>query len=407
MSIYHCSIKIGSRGKGQSAVAAAAYRSGQKLTDEELGAVSDYTRKSGVVYSEVSLCDNAPAEYINREILWNSVQTIEKASNSRLWREFEVALPQELSREEQIDTVRDYVKTLTEQGMCCDWSIHDKHDGNPHAHIMATVRSIKENGEWAAKCRKVYDLDENGQKIVKKYDKLGHKQYKSHKEDYNDWNNKERVEEWREKWAECCNKRLSEDKRIDHRSYKRQGIDKEPTIHEGYKVRMIAKKSGIALDRMAENWKIKQRNEYMQRIKQELEKVQQELEKIIKEKERAINAGKQRIAELLARRSRTVNSDNREPDERERETEGRERTAETSYNQSEEIDTETLIRRAKAVIDSSRASEESGATARKNRELAEQRRAAEESRRAEMERRAADQASRASRSSGQGFGRGM
>lgn len=102
--------KIGSRGKGQSAVAAAAYRSGQKLTDEELGAVSDYTRKSGVVYSEVSLCDNAPAEYINREILWNSVQTIEKASNSRLWREFEVALPQELSREEQIDTVRDYVK---------------------------------------------------------------------------------------------------------------------------------------------------------------------------------------------------------------------------------------------------------------------------------------------------------
>lgn len=407
MSIYHCSIKIGSRGKGQSAVAAAAYRSGQKLTDEELGAVSDYTRKSGVVYSEVSLCDNAPAEYINREILWNSVQTIEKASNSRLWREFEVALPQELSREEQIDTVRDYVKTLIEQGMCCDWSIHDKHDGNPHAHIMATVRSIKENGEWAAKCRKVYDLDENGQKIVQKYDKLGHKQYKSHKEDYNDWNNKERVEEWREKWAECCNKRLSEDKRIDHRSYKRQGIDKEPTIHEGYKVRMIAKKSGIALDRMAENWKIKQRNEYMQRIKQELEKVQQELEKIIKEKERAINAGKQRIAELLARRSRTVNSDNREPDERERETEGRERTAETSYNQSEEIDTETLIRRAKAVIDSSRASEESGATARKNRELAEQRRAAEESRRAEMERRAADQASRASRSSGQGFGRGM
>ena len=407
MSIYHCSIKIGSRGKGQSAVAAAAYRSGQKLTDEELGAVSDYTRKSGVVYSEVSLCDNAPAEYINREILWNSVQTIEKASNSRLWREFEVALPQELSREEQIDTVRDYVKTLTEQGMCCDWSIHDKHDGNPHAHIMATVRSIKENGEWAAKCRKVYDLDENGQKIVQKYDKLGHKQYKSHKEDYNDWNNKERVEECREKWAECCNKRLSEDKRIDHRSYKRQGIDKEPTIHEGYKVRMIAKKSGIALDRMAENWKIKQRNEYMQRIKQELEKVQQELEKIIKEKERAINAGKQRIAELLARRSRTVNSDNREPDERERETEGRERTAETSYNQSEEIDTETLIRRAKAVIDSSRASEESGATARKNRELAEQRRAAEESRRAEMERRAADQASRASRSSGQGFGRGM
>ena len=231
MSIYHCSIKIGSRGKGQSAVAAAAYRSGQKLTDEELGAVSDYTRKSGVVYSEVSLCDNAPAEYINREILWNSVQTIEKASNSRLWREFEVALPQELSREEQIDTVRDYVKTLTEQGMCCDWSIHDKHDGNPHAHIMATVRSIKENGEWAAKCRKVYDLDENGERI-----RLPSGNWKCHKENTVDWNDQKYAEVWRHSWETITNRYLESagrPERVDLRSFERQGIQQIPTVHLG------------------------------------------------------------------------------------------------------------------------------------------------------------------------------
>ena len=86
MAIYHMSIKIGSKGKGQSAVAAAAYRSGDKLTDKETGLISDYTRKGGVVHSEISLCDNAPLKYADRETLWNAVHEIENKKNSRLCR---------------------------------------------------------------------------------------------------------------------------------------------------------------------------------------------------------------------------------------------------------------------------------------------------------------------------------
>ena len=171
MAIYHLSVKIGGRAKGQSAIAASAYRASDKLKDQETGLIADYTRKSGVAYSEIALCENAPAEYANRETLWNAVHKIEKAKDARLWREIEVALPKELSRTEQIETVRDFVKYLTEKGMCADWALHDKGDGNPHAHIMLTTRSIEPSGKWAAKSRKVYDLDENGQRIFQKIDK--------------------------------------------------------------------------------------------------------------------------------------------------------------------------------------------------------------------------------------------
>ena len=257
MAIYHLSIKIGSRGKGQSAIAAAAYRSGEKLTDTETGLISDYTRKGGVVFSEISLCENAPAEYSDRATLWNAVHQIEKNSNAQLWREFEVALPQELSRKEQIQTVRDFVKGLNAQGMCVDWSLHDKGDGNPHAHIMTTMRSITEDGKWAPKSRLVYDLDEQGKRIFQKVNKQGRRQYKSHKEDYNNWNAAERVEEWRVAWAECCNARLADRDHIDHRSYVRQGIDQIPTVHEGYVARQLEAKQ-IALQLRTIGEQIKQ-----------------------------------------------------------------------------------------------------------------------------------------------------
>ena len=265
MAIYHCSVKIGSRGKGQSAVAAAAYRSGSKLTDKEIGITSDYTRKGGVIFSEISLCSNAPAEYAEREVLWNAVHQIEKTKDARLWREIEVALPKELNRAEQIETVREYVKGLTAQGMCADWSLHDKGDGNPHAHIMLTVRSIELSGKWAPKSRKVYDLDENGQRIFQKIDKSGRKQYKCHKEDYNNWNAAERVEEWRAAWAECCNAHLSADAQVDHRSYERQGIDLIPTVHEGYIARKLEAK-GQQSDRVQMNEDIRKRNSLLQQL---------------------------------------------------------------------------------------------------------------------------------------------
>lgn len=279
MAIYHCSIKIGSRTKGQSAVAASAYRSGEKLTDKETGLISDYTRKSGIVFSEIALCKNAPSEYSNRETLWNAVHSIEKNKNAQLWREFEVALPKELSRDKQIETVRDFVSKLTEQGMCIDWALHDKGDGNPHAHIMATMRSIEPNGKWSPKSRKVYDLDEKGERIFQKVDKTGRKQYKNHKEDYNDWNAKERVEEWRSAWADCCNVRLAERERIDHRSFDRQGINQIPTVHEGFVARKLVK-DGKPSDRVQLNNDIRQKNKKLLRVAAALKSVDEEISRL-------------------------------------------------------------------------------------------------------------------------------
>lgn len=250
MAIYHCSVKIGTRSKGQSAVCAAAYRSASKIYEEETGLTSDYTKKKNVIFSEIALCENAPKEYQDRATLWNAVHKIEKSNDAQLWREIEVALPIEFSREQQIEVVRKFVAQLTAQGMCADWSIHepDKESKNPHAHIMLTTRSILPDGKWAPKAKKIYDLDENGNKIPlidketgeQKVDKNKRKQWKNHKENYNNWNEKERVEEWRTVWEIVCNKLLSEDKKIDHRSYERQGIDKVPTKHEGYVARQMA-----------------------------------------------------------------------------------------------------------------------------------------------------------------------
>ena len=358
MAIYHCSIKIGSRASGQSAVAAAAYRAGDELEDKETGLVSDYSRKGGVVFSEISLCKNAPEEYADRETLWNAVHEIEKAKNAQLWREFEVALPKELSRAEQIETVRDFVKGLTEQGMCVDWSIHDKEDGNPHAHIMATMRSITEDGKWAPKSRKVYDLDENGERIFQKVDKSGRKQYKNHKEDYNDWNRKERVEEWRAAWAACCNERLAERDRIDHRSYKRQGIEQEPTIHEGYTARKIAAE-GKPSERVRINEEIRERNSILKQLAEQLHSIEQQLAELIREKgSAAINAGKQRIADLLARRSRTVDSDVRGTADTDRGLTGGDRAAAPSA--TDQLIRQAEIERRAAIRSAGLAENESG-----------------------------------------------
>ena len=280
MAIYYLEIKVGSRGKGQSAIASAAYRAGAKLKDDEIGKTFDYTRKSGVVHSEISLCVNAPKEYADRETLWNAVHKVEKASNSRLFREILVAIPNELQRDEQIQLVREYVKGLTDRGMCCDWNIHDKGDGNPHAHIMCTVRSLTEKGTWAAKSRKQYVLDENGNRIpLKNKDKNGRTQYKSYKIDYNNWNEKERVEEWRAEWAFCCNKYLSPEQKIDHRSYQRQGKEIIPQIHEGYASRK-REQMGLTSDRCEYNRQVKKDNQRLHTFDLVLQSYQKDIDQL-------------------------------------------------------------------------------------------------------------------------------
>ena len=161
----HIPISIIKRSAGRSAVAAAAYRSGTKLTNEWDGMTHDYTRKGGIVHAEIMLPAHAPPEFADRSILWNSVEQIEKARDSQLAREIEAALPRELSGEQQLALVRAYVKdNFVDKGMCADFAIHDKGTGNPHVHIMLTLRPLKENGQWGAMCRKAYELDENGQR---------------------------------------------------------------------------------------------------------------------------------------------------------------------------------------------------------------------------------------------------
>ena len=211
-------------------MAAAAYRSGEKLVNEWDGLTHDYTRKGGVIHVEIMLPSHAPPEFQDRSTLWNSVEQIEKSSTAQLAREIEVALPIELSRAEQLALVRSFVKdNFVDAGMCADFAIHDKGTGNPHAHIMLTIRPIKENGKWGAKCRKVYDLDGQGQRIP---DSKGG--WKNHREDTTDWNQRGNAEKWRAAWAAYTNRALEaagRPERIDHRSYKRQGVDKIPSVH--------------------------------------------------------------------------------------------------------------------------------------------------------------------------------
>ena len=126
---------------------AAAYRAGETITNVYDGITHDYTRKGGIVHTEILLPDNAPAEYADRAILWNAVEKIEKAKNSQLAREIEIALPVELTREQSVSLVREYVNQhFVKAGMCSDFAIHDTGSGNPHAHIMLTMRPFEQSG---------------------------------------------------------------------------------------------------------------------------------------------------------------------------------------------------------------------------------------------------------------------
>lgn len=264
MAIYHLSIKIISRGKGKSAVAASAYRSCEKIKNEYDGIVHDFTRKGGIAHTEILLPQNAPQEFLNRGTLWNSVEKIEKSKNSQLAREIEIALPKELNREKQIELVREYVKeNFVKVGMCADIALHDKNDTNPHAHILLTMRPLNEDTTWGAKSKKEYILDENGEKV-----KLKNGNYKTKKINTTNWNEQEKAEEWRKAWADITNKYLEENsiqEKVDHRSYQRQGIEQIPTIHLGVSVTQMEKK-GIATDRGNINREIKHKNKILREI---------------------------------------------------------------------------------------------------------------------------------------------
>ena len=261
MAIYHCEIKVISRGKGKSAVASSAYRSGTKMTNEYDGETHDYTHKGGIHSSAILLPPHAPREYADRSTLWNAVEQIEKQHNAQLAREIEVSIPKEIPTHLWRRMMIDFCNSnFVSKGMIADLSIHNKDPNNPHCHIMLTMRPIDKKGKWLAKSRKVYDLDNDGNRI-----KLPSGNWKSHKEDTTDWNSQDNAELWRANWSEHCNlylENLGHTERIDHRSYERQGIDKIPQIHLGVSASQIEQK-GIKTDRGNRNREILNDNQQM------------------------------------------------------------------------------------------------------------------------------------------------
>ena len=232
MANYHLSIKIFSRGKSASSVAKAAYRAAEKLRDERKHETHDYSRKRGVFHKEILLPDHAPDSYSDRQVLWNAVEQSETAKNAQLAREVEISLPAELSMPQNIALAREFVKRhFVDKGMCADLCVHEAEKGKPHAHVMLTMRPINEDGTWGAKSRKEYILDRRGERII-----LPSGEFKTHKINVIDWNEQTKAEEWRSAWSVMQNaalERHGEAARVDHRSYKRQGVQKIPQVRMG------------------------------------------------------------------------------------------------------------------------------------------------------------------------------
>ena len=242
MAIYHLSVKIISRGKNQSAVASAAYRSGQKLTNLIDNKTFDYSRKSDVAFSKIFLPERAPKKFSDRQTLWNDIESSERNCNAQLAREIEFALPVELSFQEQKQLACSFAETFAQNGMCADLAFHNK-PNNPHCHLMLSMRSLDSDGNWLPKNRVQYKLDSNGNKIPvldkngnQKKEKNGKRIFEKIITPQNDWNNKEKIFEWRKLYQDLVNSALLKagtKEHVDCRSYSIQGIKKLPTIHLG------------------------------------------------------------------------------------------------------------------------------------------------------------------------------
>lgn len=349
MAIFHFTIKIVGRSKGRSIIATSAYLNGDVMKNEETGRVSYYTSKKEVVYTQLMMCENAPPEweqvpeenikrFMNsvrykraddkdvalekfrltfcKQRLWNEVLKVEKDSDAQLGRSIEFSLPKEWSRTEQIQYTTEFIQTnFVDKGMCADWSIHDKGDGNPHVHLLLTMRPFQEDGSWGNKEVKdwafvrdadgniVIDtehpnwwqdkknpercgirllvLDENGNQKVGARNR---KQWKRVVVDATGWNDPKNCELWRSEWAKLCNRHLPKEKWIDHRSFARQGRLEIPTIHEGANARKIENKFYEGKVSVP-SWKV-EKNQLIKRqnaIFKKLQKVYLEVTKLLEE----------------------------------------------------------------------------------------------------------------------------
>ena len=287
-----------------------------RICNDYDGIQHDYTRKQGLVWQQVFLSDMAPTERSDREVLWNAVEESEKTKDSRLAREFIVALPVELGRDKWIALLTDFIQSnFVTEGMCADVCIHDTDGHNPHAHIMLTVRPLTKDGKWQHKTEKEYlcirDGEEQGftaaefksaqsQGWEKQYQyKIGKKKVympffwaetqgyeriskypKSTKYGRQNpisarWNSEDQLVLWRAVWADVTNHFLEQagvQERVDHRSHAERGLDEQPTIHEGVAARALEQK-GIISDRCELNRQIKADNALLRELKSLVKKL--------------------------------------------------------------------------------------------------------------------------------------
>ena len=273
IALFHFHVTQIKRSAGQSAVAAAAYRAGEKLHSAYYGEDSDYTRKGGVICSEILLPPHAPPEYADRETLWNAVEKVERGKKAQLAYSFDIALQNEFSMQENIALARRFLSdNFVSRSMIVDFAVHqpDKEDGgifNPHFHVMCPIRPIEPDGRWGKKQRREYVLDEHGERVL---DEAGN--YVFNAVPTTDWGKPETLEAWRQSWADLCNGKFAEkglDCRIDHRSFARQGVEQIPTQHEGPTVRAMEAK-GIRTDKGDLNCFIQKTNALLKEAKEKI-----------------------------------------------------------------------------------------------------------------------------------------
>ena len=325
MAIYHLEAKVVSRGAGRSACAAAAYMSCSAIYNDYDGIQHDYTRKQGLVWQQVFLPEYAPAEWQDRAILWNAVEETEKTKDSRLAREFVVALPIELGKDEWQSLISEFIREqFVSDGMCADCAIHDTDGHNPHAHILLTVRPLDEHGKWQYKTEKEYLCIRNGEERgftasefkaaqtdgwEKQYPYYVNKKKKEYlpsseaeargleRADKHPkstkfgrqnpiterWNSDEQLVLWRSAWADTVNRALERsgiEERIDHRSHAERGLDEQPTVHEGAEARAMERK-GFVADRCELNRQIKADNALLRELKAAVKKLMQAVKNTI------------------------------------------------------------------------------------------------------------------------------
>lgn len=347
MAIYHLEAKVISRGAGRSAVAASAYLSCSQIYNDYDGIQHDYTRKRGLVWQEVFLPPIAPVAWSDRSILWNAVEENEKTKDSRLAREFVVALPIELGKTDWQSLLTEFIQdNFVAGGMCADVAIHDPYPPghNPHAHIMLTVRPLQENGKWQHKTKKEYlcvrdgaerrftsaeykiaqaegwekqyqylvgdrkvymapsEAEKQGYERANKYPKST--KYGRQNPISQRWNSDEQLLIWRENWATVTNRHLAQnpgiDARIDHRSHAARGLDELPTIHEGYHARKL-EAIGIVSDRCEINRQIKADNALLRELKAQVKKLADAVKTSIPELANALETLRENMIVLVYR----------------------------------------------------------------------------------------------------------